>query len=105
MLTKIGEILIEGKMITQDQLEHCLEYKKTNPRVRIGAILKHHNFINDHILADCLSKQIKWRRFESAYIPDYEVIEAVGLGYFYWTQIPVMQQHTCAIMVRLFGPS
>ncbi len=50
MLAKIGEILIEEKLITQDQLDHCLEYKKTNPKFRLGSILKHHNFINDHVV-------------------------------------------------------
>jgi hypothetical protein len=70
MLAKIGEILIEECLITQDQLDHCLEYKKANPHVRIGSVLKYHNFINDCMLADCLSKQINWKRFKSEYIPD-----------------------------------
>lgn len=82
MLPKIGEILIEENFISQDQLDHCLEYKKANPKVRIGSILKYHNFINDHVLADCLSIQINWRRFNSEYIPDYAVIEKLGLEYF-----------------------
>ena len=87
MLAKIGEILIEEKLITQDQLDHCLEYKKTNPKVRIGTILKHHNFINDHVLADCLSIQINWKRFKSDYVPDYMAIEKIGLDYFCIHQI------------------
>ncbi len=87
MLAKIGEILIEERQITQDQLDHCLEYKKTNPKIRIGSILKHHNFINDYDLADCLSKQIKWKRFKDEYIPDYSVIEEIGLDYFCAHQI------------------
>jgi len=87
MLARIGEILIEEKLITQDQLDHCLEYKKANPKVRLGAILKHHNFINDSVLADCLSIQINWKRFESEYIPDYKSIEEVGLEYFCTHQI------------------
>jgi len=87
MLAKIGEILMQESLITQDQLDHCLEYKKTNPKVRIGSILKHHNFINDHVLADCLSKQINWKRFKSEYIPDYRAIEEVGLDYFCMHQI------------------
>ena len=59
MLAKIGEILIEDDLITQDQLDHCLEYKKMNPKDRLGSILKHHGFINDHELAD-LSIKTNW---------------------------------------------
>jgi type IV pilus assembly protein PilB len=87
MLAKIGEILIEEQFITQDQLDHCLEFKKANSKIRIGSILKYHNFINDHDLADCLSIQINWKRFESEYIPDYKAIGEVGLDYFCTHQI------------------
>ncbi len=87
MLTKIGKILTEDCLITQEQLDHCLEYKKMNPKVHLGSILKHHGFINDHELADCLSKQINWKRFKNEYIPDYRAIEEVGLDYFCAHQI------------------
>ena len=56
MLAKIGELLTEDDLITQDQLDHCLEYKKMNPKDRLGSILKHHGFINDHELADLFIK-------------------------------------------------
>jgi len=87
MLAKIGQILLEEQLITQDQLDHCLEYKKTNPKVRLGAILKHHNFISDHALADCLATQINWKRFKGEYVPDYASITAIGLDFFYTHQI------------------
>ena len=87
MLSRIGEILIEERIISQDQLDHCLEYKRTNPKARIGSILKHHNFINDYVLADCLSRQINWRCFKSEYVPDYRAIEELGLEYFCVHQI------------------
>ena len=87
MLSRIGELLMEEDLITQDQLDHCLEYKKTNPKDRLGSILKHHGFINDSALALCLSKQIGWEFFKSNYIPDYQAIQQVGLDYFCTHQI------------------
>ena len=87
MLTKIGKILTGDSLITQEQLEHCLAYKKMNPKEHLGSILKYHGFITDHELADCLSKQINWKRFKSEYIPDYRAIEEVGLDYFCTHQI------------------
>ena len=87
MLAQIGELLMEDNLITKDQLDHCLEYKKMNPRDRLGSILKHHGFINDHELAACLSKQIGWKFFKSDYVPDYRAIRQVGLDYFCAHQI------------------
>ena len=87
MLAKIGELLIKDDLITQDQLDHCLEYKKMNPKDRVGSILKYHGFINDHELAFCLSKQIGWKFFKSDYIADYGAIDRLGLDYFCKHQI------------------
>ena len=87
MLAKIGELLIKDDFISQDQLDHCLEYKKMNPKDRLGSILKHHGFINDYELATCLSKQIGWKFFKSDYIADYRAIQQVGLDYFCEHQI------------------
>jgi len=87
MLARIGEILVEDRLLTQEQLDHCLEYKKTNPCHRLGSILKHHGFINDDELANCLAKQIGWKFFKSDYVPDYHIIESVGLDFFCQHQI------------------
>jgi len=87
MLTKIGKILTEEQLITSEELDHCLEYKKMHPKVHLGAILKHHGYINDHQLAECLSKQINWKLFKSEYVPDYEAIDRIGLEYFCKHQI------------------
>lgn len=100
MLAKIGAILVEERRITQDQLDHCLEYKKANPKVRLGSILKHHNFINDYVLADCLSRQINWSRFKGEYVPDYRAIEEIGLKYFCTHQIfPLKNGRTPSFVV------
>src|SRR5208283_3677450 len=100
MLTKIGKILTEDLLITQEQLDHCLEYKKMNPKDYLGAILKHHGFINDHQLANCLSKQIGWQFFKLDYIPDYNAIEIVGLDYFCAHQIfPLKNGHIPSFVV------
>ncbi|MDE2009153.1 MAG: Flp pilus assembly complex ATPase component TadA [Candidatus Omnitrophica bacterium] len=87
MLEPLGQILTEEKLITQEELNHCLEYKKLNPGLHLGAILKHHGFINDHQLAECLSKQINWKCFRSQYVPDHAAIEKIGLDYFCRHQI------------------
>jgi len=87
MLAKIGELLIQDQLLTQDQLKHCLEYKKTNPKVRLGSILKQHNYVDDNQLAMRLARQIGWKFFKSSYTPDYQSIEQIGLDYFCKHQI------------------
>lgn len=87
MYNRIGEILMEEKLINQDELTLCLEYKKINPEEHLGSILRYHGFINDHQLASSLSKQIQWKNFDREYIPDFEAIDKVGLDYFSKNQI------------------
>ncbi|MBF0511634.1 MAG: type II/IV secretion system protein [Candidatus Omnitrophica bacterium] len=82
MLPRIGKILTEDRLITQEELDHCLAYKKMNSKIHLGSILKHHGFINDEQLADCLSKQINWQRFNGEYVPDHTVLEKFGLDFF-----------------------
>jgi type IV pilus assembly protein PilB len=80
-MSKIGELLVGTKQITQDQLNFCIEFKKTNPKDRIGAILKYHGFIDDLGLAEALSQQIGWPVYKKDYVPDQEVIERVGVDF------------------------
>ncbi len=56
MLAQIGELLIRDNLISQVELDHCLEYKKMNPKDRLGSILQRLGFINDRELAICLGK-------------------------------------------------
>jgi type IV pilus assembly protein PilB len=101
MLTKqIGKILVDEHLIDQEQLDHCLEYKKQNPKAYLGSILRHHGFINDHQLANCLSKQINWQRFNGEYVPDYEVVEKMGLKFYCESQIfPLKNGNTPSFVV------
>ena len=73
--------LVRDRQITQDQLNFCIEFKKTNPKDRLGAILKYHGFIDDLCLAEALSKQIGWPVYRNDFIPDQEVIEEVGVDF------------------------
>ena len=80
-MSKIGELLVQDKQITQDQLNFCIEFKKNNPKDRIGAILRYHGFIDDLGLAEALSRQIGWPVFKNNLIPDQEVINRVGVDF------------------------
>ncbi len=102
MWPKIGELLMEEKRITRDQLDHCLEYKKTNPKVRIGAVLRLHNFVDDYTLADCLARQINWKFFKGDYVPDFRSIEKAGLDYFLAHQIYPLKNGSCPAFVVSF---
>jgi len=81
MLPPIGELLIKDRFITQKQLNHCVESKKIHPKDRLGSILKGHGFISDIDLASVLSKQIGWRFFQGEYVPDFKIVEHIGLDF------------------------
>jgi len=56
MATKIGELLIEEKIITAEQLETALKYQRQNGG-RLGSILIHLGYVYDDDIALVLSKK------------------------------------------------
>ena len=86
-MAKIGEILINGKLINKEQLDLCLQAQKLNNKERLGAILKHYNFVDDFKIAEMIAKEIGWALYTDDFIPDYEVINQIGLDFFNKNQI------------------
>jgi len=56
MATQIGELLIEEKLITSDQLELALKYQSNNGG-RLGSILIHLGYVDDEDITLILSKK------------------------------------------------
>ena len=86
-MAKFGELLISGNFITKEELNLCLQTQKLNHKERIGAILKHYNFIDDLKIAELIAKEIGWALFTEEYTPDYSVIRKIGLEFFNKNQI------------------
>ena len=53
----LGELLIDVGMITQEQLEECLEEQKTS-KERLGKILKSKNYVTDQQLMEIMEFQL-----------------------------------------------
>ena len=63
---KIGEILLESRLITQEQLQVCLRlHKQSNFQRRFGQILLENNYIQPSLLNASLLSQIKEAFFEA----------------------------------------
>ena len=57
---KIGEILLESQLITEEQLQECLLlHKQSQFQRRFGQILLEKNYIQPSLLDDSLHRQIK----------------------------------------------
>ncbi|MBL8830595.1 MAG: Flp pilus assembly complex ATPase component TadA [Planctomycetaceae bacterium] len=54
---RIGQIFIERKLITRDQLEAMLDEQKKNPGELIGQIGERLGFVSDEQVAECLAEQ------------------------------------------------
>ena len=80
-MSKIGELLINNRLITREELNLGIETKRINPKERIGSILKHYNFIDDLQIAQMLSLQIKWKLYTGEYVPNVEVFNKVGIDF------------------------
>lgn len=77
---EIGNILLNGKTITKEQLEFALMIQKNiNPSQRLGRILKYYNFASDEEIAKALAKQVGWRYFNKKYIVNLPIVEKIGL--------------------------
>jgi len=79
---EIGNILLNSKAITKEQLEFALMIQKNiKPDERIGRILKYYNFASDEDIAKALARQVGWRYFNKKYILNLPVIEKIGLDF------------------------
>ena len=61
-LKKIGELLIEQNLITQEQLEEALDLQKSHPNQLIGQILCRLGFLNESDLSFVLDQKNKRRK-------------------------------------------
>ncbi|MEI6702280.1 MAG: ATPase, T2SS/T4P/T4SS family [Deltaproteobacteria bacterium] len=61
-LKKIGELLIEQNLITQEQLEEALDLQKSHPNQLIGQILCRLGFLNESDLGFVLDQKNKRRK-------------------------------------------
>lgn len=79
---EIGNILLNNKAITKEQLEFALTIQENiTPSQRIGLILKYYNFANDEQIARALAKQVGWRYFNKKYVINLPIIEKIGLDF------------------------
>jgi len=86
-MPKFGELLLNHRFITSEELNLCLQTQKHSPKERLGSILKHYNFIDDTKIARLLSKEIGWSLFTGEYVPDTQIIQKIGLDFFCKHQI------------------
>src|SRR5579862_4286363 len=86
-MAKFGQILINSHLVTQEELHLCLQNQKHDQKERIGAILKHYNFIDDPKIAQLIAQEIGWSLFLQEYVPDRDVIKKFGLEFFAKNQI------------------
>ena len=74
---KLGEILVEEGLITEEQLETALKLQKGKNK-KIGKILIELGYINDVQVAECLTKQLSLPLVDcSEYTPSRELLELI----------------------------
>ena len=79
---KIGNILLNNKAVTKEQLEFALMIQRNvNPSQRLGRILKYYNFASDEEIARALAKQAGWRYFNKKYVLNLPIVEKIGLDF------------------------
>ncbi len=78
---RIGQILIEKGLITQDQLEAALS-ERGDSYFRLGEILAAKGWLTEDVLLECLAEQyhVPVVDLERTH-PDPATVEVLGLGY------------------------
>jgi type II secretory ATPase GspE/PulE/Tfp pilus assembly ATPase PilB-like protein len=74
-VAKLGEILLQEKKLTADELKLGLDLQKKNPQVRLGAILKQLHFTDYRSIAEITARQYTMPFHSGQYTANLEVLE------------------------------
>ena len=85
---RLGEILVEAGVITDDQLADLLEEQRRRPQSRLGDIVVEHGITSEEIIARVLAAQLRLPYLD---LDKYHVVDAAAI------QIPleVANRHEC----------
>lgn len=81
----MGDILLDQKKITEQQLTHALEYQRAQKEKKIGTILKEHDYVTHEQLEEALKKQGGQTKFlgeillEAGYITEEQLAFALDI--------------------------
>jgi hypothetical protein len=81
----MGDILLEQKKITEQQLTHALEYQRVQKEKKIGTILKERDYVTHEQLEEALKKQSGQTKFlgeillEAGYITEEQLACALDI--------------------------
>lgn len=74
-MARLGEILLDEKKVTPDELKLGLDLQKQNPGVHLGTILRQLHFADHKSIAEITAKQYRMAFHQSAYVPAYDAWE------------------------------
>jgi type IV pilus assembly protein PilB len=70
---KLGEILVEGGLLTQEQLEKALPYQKKS-NLKLGQFLVREGIVSESQIVDLVSSQLKLEKYR----PDRFTVDVEG---------------------------
>ena len=85
---RIGEILLEADVITNEQLEEALRLKAADPRRRVGTVLVELDYVTEEVVAAALAAQLRMRFIES-------VQEELDPGVLQFVPSHIARNHRC----------
>ncbi|MBF0478398.1 MAG: type II/IV secretion system protein [Candidatus Omnitrophica bacterium] len=77
---KMGDILVNRHDINAEELNLCLDIQNIEKKEKIGAILRHFNFVTDDEIGEVIAEQSGWKFFRGTYAPDKEVLKVIDLS-------------------------
>ncbi|MBA3036938.1 MAG: general secretion pathway protein GspE, partial [Desulfobacterium sp.] len=76
---KLGEILLDEKLITEEQLKNALDEQKNN-KLKLGQFLIRRGIISEEQMVDLLGRQLKIRKYHPDIYPfDIELSQLISI--------------------------
>ena len=101
---KLGEILVEGGLLTQEQLEKALPYQKKS-NLKLGQFLVREGIVSESQIVDLVSSQLKLEKYRpDRFTVDVELAQLLPPEIAHKNQAAPLKQSGLLLTVAMTDP-
>ena len=101
---KLGEILVEGGLLTQKQLDEALPYQKKS-RLKLGQFLVREGIVSESQIVDLISNQLRLEKYRSDKFPiDVELANLLPADIAHKYQAAPLQKNGLLLTIAMLDP-
>ena len=101
---KLGEILVEGGLLTQKQLEQALPFQKKS-KLKLGQFLVREGIVNESQIVDLVSTQLRIEKYRSdQYTVDVDLANLLPADIAHKYQAAPIQKNGLLLTIAMMDP-